>query len=162
MKCVSLLVACAAGLSWGFVVPSSSHGVSRLEPRSGRTVVKMTTTGSQVAWRIRRKRLQNQQRGRLRLNVFRSHNHIYAQVIDDEEGHTLAACSTLDAEVKSQITKSNDIPAAAVVGKRLAEILKEKGIEQLYYDRFSGSHKYLFHGRIKALVDGVREGGITV
>ncbi|KAJ8602304.1 hypothetical protein CTAYLR_007869 [Chrysophaeum taylorii] len=124
--------------------------------------VVMVNTGSQVPFRIRRKRLLNQDRGRLRLNVFKSHNHIYAQVIDDVEGRTLAACSTLDKEVKEKIDNGGNIAAASVVGAHLAEKLKDKGIESLYYDRFSGSHKYLFHGRVKALVDGVREGGIQI
>lgn len=130
--------------------------------RSRSTVVMMGNTGSQVAYRIRRKRLLNQDRGRMRLNVFRSNKHIYAQVIDDVEGVTLAACSTLDPTIKSDIETGATIPSAAVVGTRLAEILKEKGIESLYFDRFSGNHKYLYHGRVKALVDGVRDNGIDI
>jgi len=112
----------------------------------------------------RRKRLANQDRGRMRLNVFRSNNHIYAQVIDDKEGNTLCAASTLDKDLKSENPKGNDQAAAGRVGALLAERAKAKGLEKLYFDRFSnsGNHKYLFHGRVKALVDGVREGGIKV
>jgi len=119
-------------------------------------------SGSQVAYRIRRKRLSNQDKGRMRLNVFRSNNHIYAQVIDDKAGSTLCSASTLDDSIKSENPKGNDQAAAAKVGALLAERAKAKGLEKLYFDRFSGSHKYLFHGRVKALVDGVREGGVTV
>ena len=97
----------------------------------------------------------------MRLNVFRSNNHIYAQVIDDLEGHTLCAASSLDESLKED-GKGNDKGAASKVGALLAERAKAKGLEQLYYDRFSGTHKYLFHGRVKALVDGVRDAGITV
>ena len=110
----------------------------------------------------RRKRIANQDKGRLRLNVFRSNNHIYAQVIDDKEGNTVCAASTLDESIKSENPKGNDRSAAGRVGALLAERAKAKGLDKLYFDRFSGSHKYLFHGRVKALVDGVREGGITV
>lgn len=97
----------------------------------------------------------------MRLNVFRSNNHIYAQVIDDFEGNTLVAASSLDSPIKEG-GKGNDKANAAKVGVLLAERAKAKGLENLYYDRFSGSHKYLFHGRVKALVDGVREGGVNV
>jgi len=121
-------------------------------------------TSSLNVMKRRRKRLANQDRGRMRLNVFRSNNHIYAQVIDDKEGNTLCAASTLDKDLKSENPKGNDQAAAGRVGALLAERAKAKGLEALYFDRFSnsGNHKYLFHGRVKALVDGVREGGIKV
>ena len=148
-----------------------------------RQATALAASGSQIAYRIRRKRIANQVRdsahhslpaklrltcfspqdkGRLRLNVFRSNNHIYAQVIDDKEGNTVCAASTLDESIKSENPKGNDRSAAGRVGALLAERAKAKGLDKLYFDRFSGSHKYLFHGRVKALVDGVREGGITV
>mmetsp|Transcript_10461 Transcript_10461/g.31225 ORF Transcript_10461/g.31225 Transcript_10461/m.31225 type:complete len:144 (+) Transcript_10461:111-542(+) len=117
-------------------------------------------SGSQVAYRIRRKRIANQDKGRMRLNVFRSNNNIYAQVIDDKAGHTLCSASTLDETLKDG--KTNDQAAAAKVGALLAERAKGKGLEKVYFDRFSGSHKYLYHGRVKALVEGLREGGVTV
>ena len=72
------------------------------------------------------------------------------------------AAATLDESIKSENPKGNDRSAAGRVGALLAERAKAKGLDKLYFDRFSGSHKYLFHGRVKALVDGVREGGITV
>ena len=127
-----------------------------------RQATALAASGSQIAYRIRRKRIANQDKGRLRLNVFRSNNHIYAQVIDDKEGNTVCAASTLDESIKSENPKGNDRSAAGRVGALLAERAKAKGLDKLYFDRFSGSHKYLFHGRVKALVDGVREGGITV
>jgi len=127
-----------------------------------RGVVTMRNTGNQVAWRIARKRMENQTRGRLRLNVFKSHNHIYCQVVDDENMHTLAAMSTLDPGVKSEITRGGNIEAAAVVGAHLAAQLKEKDIDKLFFDRFSGKHKYKYHGRVKALVDACRDNGITI
>ena len=99
----------------------------------------------------------------MRLNVFRSNNHIYAQVIDDKEGTTLCAASTLDETVKEATGgKGNDVSAAGKVGALLAERAKGKGLESVYFDRFSGSNKYLYHGRVKALVEGAREAGLTV
>ena len=99
----------------------------------------------------------------MRLNIFRSNNHIYAQIIDDVEGSTLAAASTLDETVKEASGgKGNDMSAAGKVGALLAERAKAKGLESVYFDRFSGSHKFLYHGRVKALVEGAREGGLTV
>lgn len=161
MKVVAILLA-TVSLGSAFAPAIHANGVSNsARPSSVRSAIVMKQ-GSQVAYRIRQKRIQNQIRGRMRLNVFRSNNHIYAQVIDDVEGHTLAACSTLDSTVKSQIKTGSTIPAASAVGSRLAEILKEKGIDSIYFDRFSGSHKYLYHGRVKALVDSVREGGVTI
>lgn len=97
----------------------------------------------------------------MRLSIFRSNNHIYAQVIDDKEGNTLCAASSLDETLKAD-GPGRDQAAAAKVGALLAERAKAKGLEALYFDRFSGSHKYLYHGRVKALVEGVREGGVTV
>merc|ERR1719484_451092 len=116
------------------------------------------TTGSQVPYRIRLKRISNQNKGRMRLNVFRSNQHIYAQ-----EGTTLCAASTLDETVKEATGgKGNDVSAAGKVGALLAERAKGKGLESVYFDRFSGSNKYLYHGRVKALVEGAREAGLTV
>ena len=115
-----------------------------------------------MPYRIRRKRYENQVRGRYRLNIFKSNNHIYAAVIDDEERHTLCAASTMDPGLRESLPNGANIPAAAAVGKLLAERLHEKGIDKLYYDRVSGSHKYKYHGRIKALVDATRDGGITI
>jgi large subunit ribosomal protein L18 len=92
---------------------------------------------------------------RPRLNVFRSLKHVYVQLIDDDAGHTLAAASTLDKEVKSQtgLKKSEE---AAAVGKLLAQRAQERQIRQVVFDRAG----YRYHGRIKAIADGAREGGL--
>jgi large subunit ribosomal protein L18 len=92
---------------------------------------------------------------RPRLNVFRSLQHIYAQVIDDATGTTLAAASTNEAHVR-QDTSGSKTDRARVVGKTIAERAKEKGISAVVFDRGG----YLYHGRIKALADGAREAGL--
>jgi large subunit ribosomal protein L18 len=94
---------------------------------------------------------------RPRLNVFRSANHIYAQVIDDDKGYTLAAASTVEASVKAAIPAgSKKAEEAKIVGSIVAQRAKEKGITQVVFDRAG----YIYHGRIKALADGAREGGL--
>jgi len=93
---------------------------------------------------------------RPRLSVFRSLKHMRAQVIDDIRGHTLAAASTLDAEVRSQLNGKDKAGQAAVVGKVLAERALAAGIEQVVFDR--GGYQY--HGRVKALAEAAREGGL--
>ena len=90
---------------------------------------------------------------RPRLTVFRSLNHIYAQVIDDLRGHTLAMASSRD---KGHSDGSSNINGAKAVGSRLAERAKEAGIGEVVFDR----NGYVFHGRVKALADAVREGGL--
>ncbi|HHT44440.1 MAG TPA: 50S ribosomal protein L18 [Fastidiosipila sp.] len=94
---------------------------------------------------------------RPRLSVFRSLNHMYAQVIDDSKGITLAAASTLDPEVKDEVKFGGNIEAAKIVGKLVAERAKEKGVEAVVFDR-SG---YIYHGRVKALADAAREAGLA-
>lgn len=89
---------------------------------------------------------------RPRLNVFRSLNHIYAQVIDDTQGHTLVTASTLDKTV----SESPKMDQAKAVGKLVAERAKGAGIQKVVFDRGG----YLYHGRIKALAEGAREGGL--
>ena len=96
--------------------------------------------------------------GRPRLSVFRSSKHIYAQVIDDAEGHTVAAASSLEKELKAQLKTGADKAAAAAVGKLLAERARKAGIDKVVFDR--GGYRY--HGRIKALADGAREGGLNL
>jgi large subunit ribosomal protein L18 len=93
---------------------------------------------------------------RPRLTVFRSSKHIYAQLIDDLRGLTLAAASTLEQAVKTGVKYGGNINAAKAVGKRIAEVAKEKGIGKAAFDR--GHYRY--HGRIKALADAAREGGL--
>jgi large subunit ribosomal protein L18 len=94
-------------------------------------------------------------RGRKRLSVHRSSMHIYAQVIDDEKGVTLAAASTLEKELRGK--SGANIEAAKVVGKLVAERALQKGVKDVVFDR----GKYLCHGRIKALADAAREGGLN-
>ena len=92
--------------------------------------------------------------GRPRLAVFRSLNHIYAQVIDDTSGRTLAAASTVDKELKgSKSTKSEE---AAVVGRLIAQRAKAAGVERVVFDRAG----FRYHGRIKSLADAAREAGL--
>ncbi len=95
--------------------------------------------------------------GRPRLSVFRSSKHIYAQVIDDAKGHTLAAASSLEKDLKGQLKTGADKAAAAAVGKLVAERARKAGIDKVVFDR--GGYRY--HGRIKALADGAREGGLS-
>jgi len=93
--------------------------------------------------------------GQPRLSVHRSSKHIYAQVIDDAAGQTVAAASTLDSELKMSSGTSNS-EAAAAVGKLVAERAKAKGVEVVVFDRGG----YIFHGRVKALADAAREAGL--
>ena len=95
--------------------------------------------------------------GRPRLSVFRSSKHIYAQVIDDANGHTLAAASSLEKELKTQLKTGADKAAATAVGKLLAERAKKAGVQSCVFDR--GGYRY--HGRVKALADAAREAGLT-
>jgi large subunit ribosomal protein L18 len=95
--------------------------------------------------------------GRLRLSVFRSSLHIYAQVIDDSRGVTLATASSLDKQLKSDLKSGANVAAAQAVGKLLAERALAAGVKEVVFDRGS----YLFHGRVKALADAAREGGLS-
>ena len=91
-----------------------------------------------------------------RLCVFRSLNHIYAQVIDDSQGHTLVSASTLDAEIRDDSTGKSKTGRAEMVGSLLAKRATGKGISQVAFDR--GGYKY--HGRVKALAEAARQGGL--
>lgn len=93
---------------------------------------------------------------RPRLNVYRSTNHIYAQVIDDIRGCTLASASTLDAEVKAQLEGKNKTDAAKLVGSVVGKRALEKGVKQVVFDRGG----YLYTGRVAALAQGAREAGL--
>ena len=95
--------------------------------------------------------------GRPRLSVFRSSLHIYAQVIDDSRGLTLATASSVDKQLKTDLKTGANIAAAKAVGKLLAERALAAGIREVVLDRGS----YLFHGRVKALADAAREGGLS-
>jgi large subunit ribosomal protein L18 len=106
---------------------------------------------NRIHQRIRRKLSGTKERPRLA--VFRSVAHIYAQVIDDVEGRTLASASSVDKDGK---TKGGNVAAAKAIGKLVAERAKEKGVKQVVFDR--GGYQY--HGRIKALADAAREAGL--
>jgi len=107
---------------------------------------------------VRRKvKLSAGVRGRARLSVFRSSKHIYAQLIDDDKGQTLAAASSVEKTMREGAKTGANIDAAKAVGKLIAERAKEKGIKDVVFDRGG----YLYHGRIKALADAAREGGLN-
>ncbi|SCG84087.1 50S ribosomal protein L18 [Proteiniborus sp. DW1] len=93
---------------------------------------------------------------RPRLNVYRSLNHIYAQIIDDKAGRTLVSASTLDKELKGKLGETGNKEAAKAVGKLVAEKALAKGIEEVIFDRGG----YIYHGRVKELAEGAREGGL--
>jgi len=95
--------------------------------------------------------------GRVRLSVFRSSKLIYAQVIDDAAGRTVASASTMEKELRDSLKTGADIAAAQAIGKRVAERAIQNGIKDVVFDRGS----YLYHGRIKALADAAREGGLN-
>jgi large subunit ribosomal protein L18 len=94
---------------------------------------------------------------RKRLSVFRSSKHIYAQVIDDGEGVTLAAASTAEKSAREGLKTGASVDAAKAVGKLIAQRAQEKGIKDVIFDRGA----YLYHGRIKALAEAAREGGLN-
>ena len=106
------------------------------------------------AQRIRRQ-IKKVANGRPRLSVHRTSMHIYAQVIDDSSGHTLAAASTLEKSTKSK--SGANVDAAAAVGKLIAERATKAGVKEVVFDRGA----YIFHGRVKALADAAREGGLS-
>ncbi len=102
------------------------------------------------------KRIRSRMSGtqdRPRLAVFRSVNHIYAQVIDDQQGHTLASAASTEKDMRG---KGGNVEGAKLIGKAVAERAKEKGITRVVFDRGG----YLYHGRIKALADAAREAGL--
>lgn len=94
---------------------------------------------------------------RPRLNVYRSLNHIYAQIIDDTKSTTLVSASTLDSSVKSSVKNTGNIEAATEVGKLIAKRAKECGIDKVVFDRGG----YIYHGRVKALAEGARAEGLN-
>jgi large subunit ribosomal protein L18 len=117
----------------------------------GSKLVKMEFRRSRV-----RKALKAAGKLRPRLSVFRSAKNIYAQVIDDQKGVTVAAASTLEEGFKKDGKTGADKAAAATIGKLIAERAVKAGIETVVFDRGA----YLYHGRVKALADGAREGGL--
>ena len=106
------------------------------------------------------RRLRNRFSGtaeRPRLAVFRSNNHMYAQIIDDTVGNTLVSASTLQKDVKAELEKTNNVDAAAYLGTVIAKKAIEKGITSVVFDRGG----FIYHGKIKALADAAREAGLN-
>ena len=93
---------------------------------------------------------------RPRLAVYRSNNHIYAQIIDDTVGNTLVAASTMEKEIKASVEKTNDVAAAAAVGTAIAKKALDKGITEVVFDRGG----FIYQGKIQALADAAREAGL--
>ncbi len=93
---------------------------------------------------------------RPRLAVFRSNNHMYAQIIDDTVGNTLTSASTVEKEIKSELEKTNNVDAAAYLGTVIAKRAMEKGIKQVVFDRGG----FIYHGKVAALADAAREAGL--
>lgn len=114
---------------------------------------------SRVARKRRHRRIRMRMSGtavRPRLSIFRSLDNIYAQVIDDESGHTLASASTVDSKLREELKDKNKTDQAIIVGKAVAERAKSAGVTTVVFDRGG----YLYHGRVKALADGAREAGL--
>ncbi len=119
----------------------------------------MKTIATHVRRERRHRRVRAKVKGteaRPRLNVFRSARHIFAQIIDDGQGHTLVAASTLDADIRAKASETKKKDEAKAVGKLLAQRAVAKGLKQVVFDR--GGYQYT--GRIKSLADGAREGGL--
>ena len=120
----------------------------------------MVSKKSRTEVRVKKhRRIRNHLSGtsqRPRLAVFRSNNHMYAQVIDDTVGKTLVAASTLEKDVKAELEKTNDVEAAAYLGKVIAKRAIEKGITTVVYDRGG----FIYQGKIKALAEAAREAGL--
>ena len=113
----------------------------------------------QVVRQTKHRRLRNTLAGtaeRPRLAVFRSNNHMYVQVIDDTCGNTLVSASTLDADVKADLAKTNDVEAATKLGTGIAKKAQEKGIKEVVFDRGG----YIYAGKVAALADAAREAGL--
>ena len=108
------------------------------------------------ASRVRRQ-LKKVANGRPRLSVHRTSKHIYVQVIDDSNGNTLAAASTLEKDLKGSLKTGADTGAAAAVGKLIAERAVKAGVKEVVFDRGA----YIYHGRVKALAEAAREGGLN-
>ncbi len=113
--------------------------------------------------RLRRAKIQRRVRSKVhgtperpRLNVYKSSKHIYAQIINDDEGHTLASASTLTKELADQIKDQPPVEKARIVGRKLGELADQAGIKRVSFDR-SG---YKYHGKVKALAEGARENGL--
>jgi large subunit ribosomal protein L18 len=102
-------------------------------------------------------RLRRKSEGRPRLSVFRSNKHIYVQIIDDLKGTTLVAASSVDTSLKAKLKAGSNKDAAAEVGKLVAERAAAAGVKEVVFDRGG----YMYHGRVKALAEAAREGGLS-
>ncbi len=118
--------------------------------------MKATRTQSRLRRHRRVRRKAEGSTERPRLCVFRSHKHIYVQVIDDTKQHTLAAASTLDPEIREQLESGGNCDASIKVGQLIAQRALAQGVEKVVFDRGG----YLYHGRVKALADAAREAGL--
>ncbi len=119
----------------------------------------MAKLSRREARKVRHQRLRQRVIGtpeRPRLNVYRSLNHIHAQIIDDSVGHTLVSASSVEPELRAKLGSTGNQEAAKEVGLVLAQRAKERGIGKVVFDRGG----YIYHGRIAALADGAREGGL--
>ncbi|MCQ2493121.1 MAG: 50S ribosomal protein L18 [Lachnospiraceae bacterium] len=120
----------------------------------------MVSKESRVEIRVKKhNRIRNRFSGtaaRPRLAVFRSNNHMYAQIIDDVEGKTLVSASTMEKEIKAELDKTNNVEAAAYVGTVIAKRAIEKGIKEVVFDRGG----FIYQGKIAALADAAREAGL--
>jgi large subunit ribosomal protein L18 len=103
-----------------------------------------------------RRAIRRAAHGRARLSIFRSSKHIYAQVIDDVQGTTVASASSIEKDLRGNMKNGANIAAAKAIGKLIAERASAKGVKEVVFDRGS----YLYHGRVKALADAAREGGL--
>ena len=100
--------------------------------------------------------LKNAAKGKLRLSVFRSGKHIYAQIIDDAKGSTIVSASTLDKEVRDNVKKSSTVEAASFIGNLIGQKAVKSGVSEVIFDRGG----YIYHGRVKALADAARAAGL--
>ncbi len=130
---------------------------------SNRTLLKLKNKNKKLKpnkyKKLKREALRGNVKGtieRPRLSVYRSNEHIYAQIIDDTNSQTLVACSTLDRVIKLNLVNGRTCDASRLMGEKLAELSLEKNITKIVFDR----GPYLYHGRIKALAEGARAGGL--
>src|SRR5690348_8366229 len=135
--------------SCGRWLPTSRQGSDEA------TMVKLKKQTERRTARVRRA-IKAAAGTRLRLSVFRSSKHIYAQVIDDRKGETIASASSMEKDMRGSLKTGANIEAAKAVGKAVAERAAAKGIKDVVFDRGG----YIFHGRVKALADAAREGGL--
>ena len=117
-------------------------------------MVKTNFQRRQFRVRANLKRLSG--KGTARLSVFRSNTHIYAQVINDDQGHTIASASSLDKAIKEKFKNGGTVAAAEAVGALVADLAKKAGVEKVVFDRGG----YIYHGRVKALAAGARSSGL--